>query len=781
MAQRRKVQVGDTKIRRDGREWVYTENGGWALKNKDQDYGEMHADVKGVTGDFSSGATGGDFEDVDISEMYETWGEGFSEGERVAREDYEDFAASSKEYIEEQADILQEMIDNDATGEELAQFAHDLASSKEYQDIVHTKEEARAQYYDLSDEYSDLNTSLSSYIDEGYADFPVPGTRGKKTRSFSQEDAEAMYEKCQDAVENYEQYRAFSDLSEDYKNTIANALGQAQKQHDTSDVFTEFTGDRIGDMVSIGEVVPGSREWHELRQTGMGGSDVGAIVSRSKHYLFNEDGQPALDDQGKQKFKTYDSHTNNMREMWAKKMGEIDEEDIADQTDMIAHDAATRGHVLEDVVAEMAARKHGLHLMHNKGTWSRPGSNVNINFDFMMTSDGKTPDGNFEIKTATNPRFWGDESLGIDGVPAAYRAQVLAGCHEAGFDRGAIAVLINEKDLKVYQFDMTDELREEAAKNAKEVNEVYDNIKAARDAGRTEFDRDAFGLRYYGGGGNKFSSTLLNVPKRGDLRSKPRMKQFRDIARLRGMDTSNPASQKQVAEEFESYIASRTSRGEEITGEMIRDGLEHLYVKSAKPLRDRGVLAGIDLECNAITATQGRIIESGVSGVDMRTGQETGKTVEQLYSLPKMALDYGGTGAEHVHHISPKDIAGKPRMDKAEGQRIIDAIMDNGGTVLAHNASYEKQFLRGHVPGFAEAERTGKITFIDSMPIAGQTMQDAPNRKLASFAEYNGVNYEGAHRAKQDTDMMLKAMYNYFDGNFGGNARMQEEAKRLGI
>ena len=41
--------------------------------------------------------------------------------------------------------------------------------------------------------------------------------------------------------------------------------------------------------------------------------------------------------------------------------------------------------------------------MKSKKTWSRPGSSINMNYDLFLTSDGVNPDGNLEIKTATDP------------------------------------------------------------------------------------------------------------------------------------------------------------------------------------------------------------------------------------------------------------------------------------------------------------------------------------------------------------------------------------------
>ena len=215
---------------------------------------------------------------------------------------------------------------------------------------------------------------------------------------------------------------------------------------------------------------------------------------------------------------------------------------------------------------------------------------------------------------------------------------------------------------------MTDELREEAKRNTEVANKVYDTIQKQREAGVKDFDQEAFGIPFRNYGSMGFSKTLTNVPASGKMRSKPRMQLFADIAQVRGWDTSDPKNVDRVAEEFETYVARRMET-EVLTSEVMRDGLEHLYVKSAKPIQSRGVLGGIDLECNSLSATRGRIIEAGVSGINMKTGEKTGRQIEQLYNIPKITRDTSGTGAVDVHGIRPSDLEDNPDMD---GRKVIE-------------------------------------------------------------------------------------------------------------
>ena len=85
-----------------------------------------------------------------------------------------------------------------------------------------------------------------------------------------------------------------------------------------------------------------------------------------------------------------------------------------------------------------------------------------------------------EIKTTKDPDNYGDESLGIDGLSSTVRAQALAQCYEGDFEKGALAVLINGSELRVFQWDMNDELKEEARRNQENATKFFNAAQIAR-------------------------------------------------------------------------------------------------------------------------------------------------------------------------------------------------------------------------------------------------------------------------------------------------------------
>lgn len=755
----RRSRIGQTKTV-NGVTYTLNKNSRWERTTpRDRTQQNNQLRTRGAAGDF----TGNDNDSQVVDELLNNWGEGISGGNTIS--DYENFVKKYEQDLADVQDDLDELLENNATPEELMEFAHDLRASDMYQDMVHTSVGKGIEYTHLKDQYSEDTKALNDYIANGY------------DGDLNPEDMSRMYDTCQEAVQAYDDYKMYGDMLEGYKNAFATAMDAAQKGR-TSDRLHEFTGDTIGEnMVMVGETIPGSREWHELRQTGFGASDIGAL-NNSFHYVFDEEGNPVLDDKGKHKKERNSYNDANLERLYNSKINPVTDDQIEDQTNIVAHDAATRGHALEDTIGELAARKLGINLLHNKGTWSKPGSAVNINYDFMMTSDGVHPDGNFEIKTAKDPTKWGKEELGIDGIPQNYRAQALAGCYEAGFKRGGLAVLINEGDLRTYTFDMTPELVEEAKKNSEQAQLAYQNIENDRKTGDTTFNKAKFGMKTRPFNPHRFDNKLPSGVTK-ILKTKPMTKDrerfLRSIANMRGLDTSDPAVMNNVTNEWLSMMPTDIKTW---TPEQMTNSLNRMYVNSAPYVNNMESVAGIDMECTALSATRGRPIEIGVTTMNMKTGQSE-KRLDSLYGLNKQSADHTGTGAEDVHHISMDDIADKrilSRDPKAQ-QEVIDSIVGSGGLVYAHNDTYEKSFLRGHVKGFAEAEARGDIRFVDSMDITRHTMVSSPNAKMSSFTEGNGVAYEGAHRAYQDADMMLRAVHNYFGGQFGGEKHLQDMAR----
>lgn len=732
-----------------------------------QDLSDKSNDLTAVK-DFGQDITSQSLTIDDFAEMY--YDNDVPAGKRV---DYEDLCDAHQEKIDSLQAELDNLVEN-GTDAQLLDFAYTLSHSQEYQDLVYTKEKGRKDRDALSEEFSKLNSELEKSINEG------------NFGSFT--DGDKLYEIGQKAVQAQEDYKAVGMLLDDYKNLVSTAMFHSHEKRDTSDTVIEFEGSSLGDngMTMVGDFEPGSMEWLEFRQTGFGGSDIGAIGSEFEKefdaegnlvtkdvYLkrkgseggrvfvgtdVDENGNPVF--HYKQVAKRNRYYAAGLEKIWDSKVEPISQEQADEQTkgQTVFTDAASRGNAQEGIIGELAARKLGMKIMKNKGTWNNGKNHININYDYLLTSDGIHPDGNFEIKTASDPSKWGKEELGIDGVPNGYRAQAIAGCIEAGFDRGAIGVLINETDLRVYQFDINDQIRQEHEINKTRAEQAYTAAEEARQTGSKEFKPEYFGLA----SSNRSSSSKKGFPKaflsKGMAGEKGRF--FKRIAKFRGTTPE--------AVEVE-FISQLPVNKKDWTEADIEKALVNVY-RNPDHLKGKKI-KGIDIEANSFSATKGRLFEVGVAEIDFDKGTMTNTHINQLYSMPRAMMDTIGTGAVDVHGVTKDDIKDKPLInDTSHHDEIVSTLKKDGGIIYAHNANYEKQFLRAHIKGFAQAEAQGDIYFMDSMDLAKKTMPHAEDSKMSSFTAHNGVSYQGAHRAYNDAEMMVTALRNYYSGMFGGEA-----------
>lgn len=136
----------------------------------------------------------------------------------------------------------------------------------------------------------------------------------------------------------------------------------------------------------VGEFESGSPEWHELRQTGIGGSDIAAICNASPW--------------------------TSPYALWAIKTGRIDDSYVPSQ-------AAEWGTRLESVVLDKFIEEHpDLTVYPSPGTWAnkeRPWQLANPDALY-QTADGEW--GIIEIKTSRFADDW------TQGVPAHYLTQI---------------------------------------------------------------------------------------------------------------------------------------------------------------------------------------------------------------------------------------------------------------------------------------------------------------------------------------------------------------------
>lgn len=622
-----------------------------------------------------------------------------------ASKDYDDF-------LKERNDTLNSLIE-EGDPVKVLEFAADTAHSPFFQGIAQGVNTSKELYDTHAEKFSSLSKALNKAIEDN--------------KEF---DASDIYPEGQKALYNFEEYKLLRQYSEGIQNSIAKAIGYSYQNRDHSGVITELGEDTpIGNMENIGEFPVGSREWLEARQDYMGGSDIGTLCGDKKDTYYNK----------------------NLDEIWESKVLGIEESQVEEQLSSNSLDnidsAIARGNAMEEYVGELyAVDNPDVQVLHSKASWRNPGSNVQINFDMLLSKEKNgIPDGSLEIKTSTKPQDWGNPEDGIDGIPLNYRAQALSQCLEAGFSHGAVAVIINGSEYRSYPFTMTDELRNEALKNKEEANKF---IEAARAARNKEDKTRTYGLRSYSRGGSGLNSYPNSVFKTTPTSPSSRKSIISKIAKLHGITTKEADA---------IFLKNMPSDKSQWNRETITNGLDKAFIGDG--FKGKTYL-GIDLETNGISATRSNIIEYGSVSMNMDTGKEEGG-LSTLHDVSDKSYMLNGVGETSVHGIKREDIVGKPRFNDPEVQKNILEEMKKHRIVGAHNASFEAGYLNAHLEGFAEARAEGSIVLFDTMDVTRYTERELDNKKLQGFVEANGLEYKDAHRAQNDARMMMEALVNW--------------------
>lgn len=162
--------------------------------------------------------------------------------------------------------------------------------------------------------------------------------------------------------------------------------------------------DQLGNARLVGNFVSGSPEWHELRRTGIGGSDIAAICGVSPW--------------------------TSPFALWAKKTTKIDET-------FSPSEAAEWGTRLEPVILDKFEQEHPeLTLYRDVGTWAHQDHEWQLANPDGIYFDGEHY-GILEIKTAQFEDDW------TNGVPVHYATQVQWYLQTFGFKTAIVAVLFH--------------------------------------------------------------------------------------------------------------------------------------------------------------------------------------------------------------------------------------------------------------------------------------------------------------------------------------------------
>lgn len=337
-----------------------------------------------------------------------------------------------------------------------------------------------------------------------------------------------------------------------------------------------------------------------------------------------------------------------------------------------------------------------------------------------------------------------DDSEYKNGVPTPEtRARALYAAQAAGVSGAAIIGLV---DGKPHRTELTLDSPVDGSPHGKSIIELSGKIASNREA-MTAIASSAGGASYGSSGRG-----------RGTIND-------RDRNEMRDTESNLSALLHGVMSPFEVRRELARRRGQD---GMSADAAVRSMIGDYWSREKMGVLAGVDGETAGITDDRRAFepayadwIETGIvtHGAD---GRQTG-TFQRLHGVDPRIMRTNGTGAQHIHNISPEMVAGKPRLESPQERDTVAAELLKGDVLVAHNTFFESKHLNAAIPDFE-----GKRPWLDTMWLAKHFLPETgttPGRsglKLAHFVEDTGGTYSGGHRAATDAAMMMTAAEKMF-------------------
>lgn len=546
-----------------------------------------------------------------------------------------------------------------------------------------------------ADEYTDLleaRDAARAHRDEQAEKYTAALSDCDDTEQSLQQLAQARA----DAYDAHCTYLHANAPVEEYKDITAQAAAELADR----DPVGEWDGDQLGNCYKVGEYEAGSREWLEARQDGIGGSDVGPILG-------------------------VDHHGRTTTDVKNSKLTELTDDELEAQQ-VSVHSASGplgRGHAWEPVIVRRFADDNpDLTVMTAKATWRNDDvPHAVVNVDAVLSSDGgQSVDGIFESKTGADAAQW------ADGPPAGYRAQVAQYLHTTGLKYGVIAVQLDDRDTRTYRISADDPI----TADGKTIADHQDKLASTWKRWETERENPP--------GPRPNKSTFSWVKNPGTASSAEKnATTARDLAAYRGISQDKAASLIQ-----DSMYAGKTP------DQAVRD-LYSTYDPSTAPERR---YVTVDFETNSRSAGKGQIIQTGVVVTNGRG--EVVERIDALHGIDPRITDSQGTGATGIHGITPDMVADHTQFPVSAQHRRLKALLeDPRSTLVAHNASFEKTWIRSH--GIA----TPRI--IDTMRLRQRFDHGTVGSTNADFCAANGVDYVNAHNAAADADMTSRALHKF--------------------
>lgn len=170
--------------------------------------------------------------------------------------------------------------------------------------------------------------------------------------------------------------------------------------------------------ILVGEHPPHSPEWHALRHTGIGASEIATVLGLNPW--------------------------QSPFSLWHIKAGNVD-------PDLEGNAATHWGTIHEPAICDEWARLNPWAEVRVCGTYRHPDEPWMLANPDRLVHDGDDLVGVLEAKTARYADGWGPD--GSDEIPVHYRAQVMQQMHVMGVPVAYVAVLIGGSDFRSYTVD----------------------------------------------------------------------------------------------------------------------------------------------------------------------------------------------------------------------------------------------------------------------------------------------------------------------------------------
>lgn len=491
----------------------------------------------------------------------------------------------------------------------------------------------------------------------------------------------------------------------------------------TDHLSEDYSRPTLGAAREFAHVEEGSADWLNLRKEGLGGSQILAAAGYE------------LGSNGKLKKLSEKERGYALADLLEDKATVATDEDVSPS----GSGAAWRGHVWEPaLLAQYQKDNPDIRVAVGKATWKGEKDYQVINVDGIALDGDGEPHHLLECKNSDAAHKW------ENGVPVDYRAQQLYYLEATGLPYADVVARVDGK-TQVHRIMRGESI--DGTEDGLTINDITPDIDQTWDQ----------------------VVAFKQVRKKDPAVRPPRPATRKPIGNT-GYDTRVACDNlaglfagQMTRDEVKEELSARRGTGKvkRPLDTCVRELIAERFDRSTLP-----EMSGIDIETASIMddADDPRaflprwsdVIETGIVRYD-NSGNEIGR-LSRLHDADPRIREANGSGAQHVHGISPEDIEGKPQLrDPGENALVRDEIL-RGGVIVAHNKTFEQNHLHYGLSDFKD-----RRPWLDTAWLARHFSEPGEGKDgtLRSFCEDNGVEYVNAHRATVDADMMMRALNSF--------------------